>query len=163
PLNFWEVYKWIEPAWKPFASNRVLNISCTSIRSFRNTNMPAMKPACTVLLISILFTAQIRAQCWKQVSAGNGYSLAIKTDGTLWGWGGNNHGQLGNGTTVSQNVPVQIGGANDWKQVAASFGHSVAIKTGGTLWAWGENSHGELGDGTNTDRYLPVQIGSAAN
>ena len=114
----------------------------------------------TILLLLCSFTAF--SQCWKSVSAGGyGYVVAIKTDGSLWGWGFNGTGALGDGTYVSKNAPTQIGTANNWLSISAGEAHSVAIKTDGSLWTWGENYWGELGDGTNIDKNVPVQIGTA--
>ncbi|MCB9341330.1 MAG: HYR domain-containing protein [Lewinellaceae bacterium] len=86
---------------------------------------------------------------WADMSAGNYHSLGIKTDGTLWGWGYNDDGQLGNGTYDATNVPVQSGTSNDWANVSAGFSHSLGVKTDGTLWGWGENDSGELGSAGN--------------
>jgi alpha-tubulin suppressor-like RCC1 family protein len=100
---------------------------------------------------------------WASISASYYHTIAIKTDGTLWAWGYNGNGQLGDGTTTQRNSPVQIGTANNWKSISASGGHTLAIKTDGTLWAWGENYVGQLGDGTTTQRNSPVQIGTSTN
>lgn len=97
---------------------------------------------------------------WVQVSNGFQYGLAIKSDGTLWGWGTNTSGKIGDGTTTTRTSPVQIGSGTNWAKVSAGTSHSVGIKTDGTLWAWGSNSNGRLGDGTTTTRTSPVQIGS---
>ena len=94
---------------------------------------------------------------WKQVSTGGNNTAAIKTDGTLWIWGYNNVGQLGNGTTVDKSSPVQtVSGGTTWKQVSAGGG-TAAIKTDGTLWMWGDNEYGQIGDGTTVDKSSPVQ------
>jgi alpha-tubulin suppressor-like RCC1 family protein len=99
------------------------------------------------------------ASAWAAVSAGGSYTLALRPDGTLWAWGYNADGRLGDGTTTQRNSPVQIG--NGFAAIAAgSDGHSLAIKTDGTLWAWGTNSYGQLGDGTTIQRNSPVQIGT---
>jgi alpha-tubulin suppressor-like RCC1 family protein len=100
---------------------------------------------------------------WSQVAAGNAFSLAVKTDGTLWGWGDNGQGQLGVGNTVQYSSPVQVGALTTWANVFAGVSHTVAIKTNGTLWAWGANSQGQLGQGNTTIRSSPVQIGTATN
>jgi alpha-tubulin suppressor-like RCC1 family protein len=100
---------------------------------------------------------------WLRVSAGNRFSLAIKNTGTLWSWGWNFTGQLGNNTVVDLNLPAQVGTANDWFLIDAGDQHALAIKTTGTLWAWGNNTFGQLGDGTNTTSLLPIQIGTATN
>ncbi len=100
---------------------------------------------------------------WASVSAGADHTLAIKTDGTLWAWGNNSYGQLGDGTTVDKYAPVRIGSATNWKSISAGGSHSIAVKTDGTLWAWGWNVFGQLGVGDNFDRTVPTQIGSATN
>ena len=97
---------------------------------------------------------------WKQVSAGNFYTAAIKTDGTLWTWGFGGNGRLGNAaiTVVSTPVTTFAGGTN-WKQISCGYFHTAAIKTDGTLWIWGENNNGLLGDGDNAgdvNRSTPV-------
>ena len=83
------------------------------------------------------------------------YTLAIREDGSLWSWGLNNHGRLGDGTTETRHTPVQIMEyvADIWGQRTRVF----ALKNDGSLWAWGSNEHG-LGDGGTEDRHYPVQI-----
>jgi alpha-tubulin suppressor-like RCC1 family protein len=94
---------------------------------------------------------------WKQVSAGNGTTTCIKTDGTLWCWGYGGTGLLGDNTNANKSSPVQtVTGGNNWKQVSC-FNYTTAIKTDGTLWCWGGNSDGGLGDNTTTTRSSPVQ------
>ena len=102
---------------------------------------------------------------WKQIScaivAGPtvGFTACVKVDGTLWLWGNNNAGELGDDTTASRSSPVQTitGGAN-WKQVACGYRHIAAVKTDGTLWLWGFNTYyGMLGDNTTTSKSSPVQ------
>jgi len=99
---------------------------------------------------------------WTYIATANGglHTLALKSDGTLWGWGFNWAGEIGDGTTVSKSAPVQIGTANNWIAVSAGEDHSLGLKADGTLWAWGDNTYGQLGDGTTTTRYSPVQIGT---
>ena len=95
---------------------------------------------------------------WKQVSCGQYYTAAIKTDGTLWGWGDNTYGQLGDNTIAYKSSPVQtIAGGTNWKQVAGGGNHIAAIKTDGTLWTWGYNAYGQLGDSTTVYKSSPVQ------
>lgn len=101
--------------------------------------------------------------CWETISAGYTHSVGIRTDGTLWAWGDNGYGQLGDGTTIAKSTPTQIGTANNWQSVSASGGFTLAIKADGTLWAWGNNTFGQLGDGTTTNKTTPTQIGTSTN
>ncbi len=104
--------------------------------------------------------AQIGTCTWKSVACGmDANSFAIRGDGTLWVWGRNRIGALGDGTTNQRTSPVQIGSCT-WLQVTSGFQHSLGIRADGTLWAWGHNLGGELGDGTTLYKYSPVQIGS---
>lgn len=99
------------------------------------------------------------------VAAGGHHSLALKSDNTVWAWGLNDNGRLGNGLTTKSNVPVQVtttnsGGAfTNLTSIAAGGSHSVALeRTTGKVWTWGYNGDGQLGDSTNTDKYRPVQV-----
>jgi alpha-tubulin suppressor-like RCC1 family protein len=106
---------------------------------------------------------------WQQVDCGQVYSLritaAIKTDGTLWCWGYNYYGQLGDNTTDNKSSPVQtISSGTNWKQVSCGWTHMAAVKTDGTLWTWGENYAGGLGDNSEINTSSPIQtISSGTN
>ena len=103
------------------------------------------------------------------------WNLAVKADGTVWAWGMNQSGQLGNGTTIAtldpnQNtVPVQVtnsqpgGVINNPRQVSCGYTYGVALATNGTVWAWGTGSHGELGNGTTGSSYSPVAVVGLTN
>ena len=121
-----------------------------------------MKKTITLILL-ILFTLKSKAQCYTTVAAGLRHVLAIKSNGTLWGWGDNGYGQLGDGTTVSRSLPVQIGTATNWAKLEAGDINSFGIKTDGTLWAWGSNSFYQLGNNTTLSSNVPIQIGTATN
>jgi len=98
---------------------------------------------------------------WRSVDAGAAHSLALKTTGTLWGWGNNTNGQVGTGGTGNNLlVPTQIGTTTTWRSISAGRFHSVAIRQDGTLWAWGNNYYGQLGDGTTTAQATPHQAGT---
>jgi alpha-tubulin suppressor-like RCC1 family protein len=97
---------------------------------------------------------------WAQVSIGQFFGSAIKTNGTLWTWGSNYYGELGDGTRVDKSSPVQIGALTNWSQVSCGFDHTAAVKTDGTLWSWGRGLNGRLGTGNTISRSSPVQVGS---
>lgn len=97
---------------------------------------------------------------WKTISAGNVHTVALKSDNSLWAWGDNERGEVGNGTNVPQYTPIKIGSDKDWKAIASNDTNTKALKTDGSLWAWGINFYGALGDGTNIDRTAPVRVGS---
>ncbi len=121
---------------------------------------------------------------WAQVSNGaytdSNFTLAVKTNGTLWAFGDNNAGQLGLGDKQDRPAPAQVGIDTDWLKVAASDGvgtrgrvlygepythddHALAIKTDGSLWAWGANDYGQLGLADTTARLTPTQVGTATD
>ncbi len=85
-------------------------------------------------------------------------SFALKSDGTVWAWGGNFYGRLGDGTTTSSNTPAQTVGLTGVVQLSAGQYRSFALKGDGTVWAWGDNTYGQLGDGTRTSSKIPFQL-----
>ncbi len=99
-----------------------------------------------------------------QIAAGGRYdppdshSAALKSDGTVWTWGNNRTGQLGDGTLINRPTPVKVSGLTGIRYIACGIYHTLAIKSDGTLWAWGNNDNGELGDGTKLYRVTPVQV-----
>jgi len=97
---------------------------------------------------------------WAAASAGWKSSYGISTGGTLFAWGDNASGQLGQGDQTSRSSPVQVGSLTDWKKVVGFGDTFVAIKTNGTLWTCGEGSAGQLGDSSTVDKSSPVQVGS---
>ena len=109
-------------------------------------------------------------QDWIGISSSGHHTLALKADGTVWGWGENAYGQIdgmagrANGANAMRPVPVQSVAGSDWKQVAAGGGHSLALKQDGTLWGWGNNWAGQLGIGSfSREETEPVQIGTGTN
>ena len=100
---------------------------------------------------------------WCAISTGDDHSLAIKTDGTLWGWGQGTFGRLGNGTALNRCSPVrEISSSTNWCAVSVNMNHSSAIKTDGTLWSMGCARCGKLGDGTSVDKCSPVRERSSS-
>ena len=95
---------------------------------------------------------------WSQVSCGQRAVAAVKTDGTIWSWGDNGYGQLGDDSSTAKSSPVQVIGGTNWSSVSASSMGNLAIKKDGTLWGWGRNNSGELADNTAVQKSSPVQI-----
>ena len=102
-----------------------------------------------------------------KISAGgdlpaNGHNMALLADGTVMTWGDNADGQLGDGKTVSSNVPVAVTRLSDGKSrravsIGAGGSHSMALLSDGTVMTWGDNSHGQLGDGKSVKSTVPVK------
>jgi len=93
-----------------------------------------------------------------KISAGGAHTAAIPLDGSLWTWGSNLDGQLGDGTGIDRMLPGKTGEDNDWSAVSAGGFHTAALKSDGTLWTWGNNLDGQLGDGTNFGRNLVSRV-----
>ena len=105
------------------------------------------------------FTGMQSFSCTPTISGGGYHSLALKKDGTVWAWGHNEYGQLGDGTqTLGRLTPVQVSGLSGVIAIAAGEYHSLALKSDGTVWAWGGNYEGQLGDGTTNNKLTPVQV-----
>jgi len=90
------------------------------------------------------------------VSAGRNFTMALKSDATLWAWGANAIGQLGDSTTISKKTPVKI--LDDVVAVSANGYHTMAIKSDGSLWGWGCNYYGQLGNGSTKNSLSPIKI-----
>jgi alpha-tubulin suppressor-like RCC1 family protein len=98
-----------------------------------------------------------------KISAGTGFALALRSDGTVWAWGVNSSGELGNGTTTPSSVPVKVAGLSQVTGISAGDEASVATRTNGisavtSVWTWGGNNFGELGDGTRTGHITPERV-----
>ena len=97
---------------------------------------------------------------WASVTVGGQQFHATKTDGTLWSWGANEHGQLGKNNRTKYSSPIQIGTNTNWTAVSAGLEYSLGLKTDGTMWAWGWGERGDLGlnTATPTKYSSPTQI-----
>ena len=109
-----------------------------------------------ILFAGSIFTA-------RALAAGYDHTLALKQDGTVWAWGHNNAGQLGNGARNDMSSPLQVRGLTGVVAIAAGYESSLALKSDGTVWAWGWNGSGQLGNGTTADSPVPVQVSNLSD
>jgi alpha-tubulin suppressor-like RCC1 family protein len=96
---------------------------------------------------------------WRQVSAGDSFTCAVREGNTLWCWGDNDDGELGIDSTTAQDLPMRVGLRAGWGEVAAGQNFACAVRSGHTLWCWGSNRNGQLGAGTFRNHLGPVQVG----
>jgi len=92
------------------------------------------------------------------ISSGGSHVLALRNDGTVWAWGVNANGQLGDGSITQRNFPVQVMNLTNVIAISGGPAYSLAARSDGTVWAWGLNSSYQLGDGTVTQRNEPVRV-----
>jgi alpha-tubulin suppressor-like RCC1 family protein len=115
--------------------------------------------ACSTTPVPITGLAGVTA-----IAAGNpfnslqSFALALRENGTVEAWGGNERGQLGNGTTTASDVPVEVPGLNEVTAIAAGSEHGLALLASGKVMAWGANGGGQLGNGTNEKSDVPVEV-----
>jgi alpha-tubulin suppressor-like RCC1 family protein len=93
-----------------------------------------------------------------QLAGGWAHSLALSSAGTVWAWGHNGNGRLGDGTTTKRLTPVQVNDLQDVTFVAAGLDHSLALRSDGTVWSWGDNLFGQLGDGSMVEHAIPLPV-----
>lgn len=110
------------------------------------------------------------AKDWRLIAAGDDHSLAIKNGDELWSWGLNADGQLGDGTTVSKQIPTQVDTTNlpnaqnkQWVKVAGGAAHTLAVRNDGSLYVWGSNANAQLGNGLPGPVLSPVRLGADNN
>ena len=97
-------------------------------------------------------------------SSNSNHTIAVRNDGTVWTWGRNLFGQLGDGTRTNRSTPVKVQNLENIITISTGFAHTVAVRNDGTVWTWGRNDiHGQLGDGTTTNRSAPVQVQNINN
>jgi len=98
-----------------------------------------------------------------KVSCGASHCLALHTDGTLWAWGNNKEGQLGDGSATNQPIPVRVRDLTEVVDVSAGYNHSLAVRSDGTVWGWGKNDLGQVGDGATANKTSPQRVINIAN
>ena len=92
------------------------------------------------------------------IMGGEVHNVALKSDGTVWAWGANIFGNLGNGSTNEAHAPVQVSGLNSVTALGGRGYHTLEIEADGSVWGWGWNSAGELGNGTTNFTTVPVKV-----
>ena len=97
---------------------------------------------------------------WQFITGGANHTMALRSDGSLWGTGSNYYGEMGLNDNSGRRVFTQEVGLSSWSKVSCKGSFTIAIKTDGTLWGTGKNDHHQLGLGDTTDRWVFTQIGS---
>ena len=117
--------------------------------SINNTrSSPAQVGTATYSTYYVSVPTQIGINSWTQVSAGDAHTAGIRTDYTIWAWGYNSSGQVGDQTTINRSSPIQVS-TSSYSVIAAGSNFTQAIKsTDSTIWGWGNRNAGQLGDGT---------------
>ena len=100
---------------------------------------------------------------WIQIEAGASFTLGIRANNTLWGWGSDSYGSLGHTYLSYSPIHITQASGNNWVKIAAGGNHVLALKEDNTLWSWGRNQHGQLGTNNATDRSSPVQVTYGGN
>ena len=117
-----------------------------------------------LLLLSMMVLAPGTASAiTTRIAAGNSYSVGLKSDGTVWAWGYNGSGQLGDGTATSRAIPGKVAALADITTIAAGDSHVLALRGDGTVWSWGANAVGQMGNGSTADSSSPVQATGVGN
>jgi|GEM_PF-3404736 len=127
---------------------------------FRGSNVVLKYLACLTVYVCCLFTAlhALTTPETGDVAVGEGFAFGLKSDGTLWSWGSNEVGQLGDGSNEAGLTPRAVSGLSGVCAVSAGMDSAVALLTDGSVWVWGGNSIGQLGDGTTVNKNTPFQL-----
>ncbi|MEK5209395.1 RCC1 domain-containing protein [Psychrobacillus sp. FSL H8-0510] len=97
------------------------------------------------------------------VKAGINHSFAITSDGSVFAWGANDKGQLGDGTTTNKLIPTKVNGLSNVAKLEAGRSHSLAVMSDGSVYAWGANDRGQLGDASTINKVTPTKVNSLSN
>ncbi len=117
----------------------------------------------TVLSAILVVCGSLSVAVEPDVGAGMEHTVVLKSDGSVWSWGENRSGQLGNGTSVSSVHPVQVSLAQNIIAISVGGYHALALTDDGTVWAWGNNREGQVGDGTTVNALTPVMVDGLSN
>lgn len=133
-----------------------------SLKSVYNTVFNLL--CCMVVLFSLSTITSVSFASGKpKVAAGWIHNTALKSDGSVWAWGNNDKGQLGDETKTDRKKRKKINKLTDVTDIACGWRHTVNLKSDGTVWSWGDNTNGQLGDGTTTNSNTPVQVNVLSN
>jgi alpha-tubulin suppressor-like RCC1 family protein len=135
--------KWTAPSCKSAAVEAFITVTVTNA-----AQLPTSK----------VFTLVVQPCQVLAVSTRGNHSLGLLSNGTVWAWGSNSAGQLGDGTALYRLAPVQVSRLSNVTALAAGTHHSLALDGAGTVWSWGLNSHGRLGDRTAASRLTPGKV-----
>ena len=120
----------------------------------QTTTISGMVATSSPVLVKVM-----RTGTYDSVSAGDSFFAALRADGTVWSWGVNASGQMGDATTLERHAPVYARGLEGIVATASGAGHTLALRNDGTVWAWGSNSNGQLGiNSSSSDSPVPVQV-----
>ena len=113
-----------------------------------------------VIIVSVIEEGQKNAP---EIATGENYAAVLKADGSIWSFGYNSDGQLGNDKLVPINIPSQTNILSTYKKVVSGKSFTLAIRDDGTVWAWGDNTYGVLGQGNRTSAKKPIQVQGISN
>jgi alpha-tubulin suppressor-like RCC1 family protein len=159
-----------ETNWSRLATPQAINTAQFAIKT--DNSMYVLNGALTpntVAGISFYKSSPVQVTStrnWKSVNAGTSFTIAISTSGSMWAWGTQANGVIGNNTvtaSASQESPVQIGTLTTWASASAGEGNVVAIRNDNTIWTWGANTAGQLAQNNTISRSSPVQVGTLTN
>jgi alpha-tubulin suppressor-like RCC1 family protein len=122
------------------------------------TTTASIVPVSSSTCASGVFATPGTSPLLSRLAASQNHSLVLKSDGTVWAWGENADGELGDGTIINRSSPVQAAGVTGALGISAGYMHSLAVLTNGTVLSWGFNADGELGSGTTNQRSTPLAV-----
>lgn len=97
-----------------------------------------------------------------QLAAGAGHTALLTKGGSVWAWGSNTYGQIGDGTNIERHTPVRLTNLLNIEAIACGERHTAVVLSDGTLFTWGGNNHGQLGNGSGIDSNIPTQVSGLA-